>query len=318
MSTVPAWSRGPQRLIRNLQAGQATGWLLALVATLAFSISTPLGKAAVNLGVDPTTLLLLRFALSTGLLAGTVALTAPDRLRIDRRGFAITFVAGVVNGLGALAFFWSLTRLEASVATMIYSLNPLAILGLLALRGEKLTSRHWLRLALGLGGAYLLIGPSGQVDLLGVALVLVNVFSVALELSLVQWFLKDYGTRTVALYVLSGMLVVIFGFWMIQGGQLAPLTAPAWLVILSMALFCTYFAWLALFSGVSRLGSGQYALLIPLETLLSVIWALAFLGERMDGNQALGALLILGSALLAIRRLRLLKRRLRWRTVIKV
>lgn len=302
--------------------GAWLGWTLAVASTIAFSMSTVLGKAAIIIGLNPTTLLVVRFGIATFLLAASIAVTTPDRLRIDRKGFLIATTAGVINGIGALCFFWALTRIDASIATMIYSLNPLVVLGLLALRGEKLTYRHIIRLLLGVSGVYLLVGPgaapAGGVDWLGVLLVLGNILSVAIELALVQWFMQGYGTRTVTLYVLLSMLGVIVAYWLAQGAEWHDPGWQGWLVIGSLALICTYFAWLAMFTGIRYIGSGQVALLIPLETLLSVLWAFLFLRERLTAWQSAGGLLILLSALLAIRRLSRARWRPRWRARLRL
>jgi drug/metabolite transporter (DMT)-like permease len=298
------------------------GWALALISTFTFSIATPLGKAGIMLGLDPTTMLVLRFGLAILLLAGSMALTTPDRLRIDRKGLLIATTAGVVNGIGALTFFWALTRIDASVATMIYSLNPLVVLGLLALRGETLTYRHLIRLALGLSGIYLLIGPGaaavGGVDWLGVLLVLYSVFGVAVELTLVQWFMQSYGTRTVTLYVLTAMWGAIFVFWLARGAEWHDPGWQGWLIIGVLALVCTYLGWLAMFTGIRTIGSGQVALLIPLETCLSVVWAFLFLQERLTFWQTVGGGLILLSATLAVQRLSRVRWRPRWRARLRV
>jgi drug/metabolite transporter (DMT)-like permease len=68
-----------------------------------------------------------------------------------------------------------------------------------------------------------------------------------------------------------------------------------------------------MFAAIRSLGSGQLALLAPTETLLTVIWSMIFLQERLTAWQWLGGLLILTSALLAIARLNRARWRPRWR-----
>ena len=289
------------------------GWTLALASTLAFSLSTPLGKIAINLSVNPTTLAVLRFGIAITLLAVTFWLTAPGKLKTDRRCFFIATGAGLVNGLGSVAFYWSLTRLDASIATMIFILNPLVVLGLLALRGERLTYRHFIRMGLGLGGVYLVVGPGGQVDLMGVFLVVIGVVCVAIELVLIQWFLQAYDARTITLYVLLGMTAAITGVWLWEGAEWHNLSGPTWLLVILLAVIGTYLAWWAMFTGLQQIGSGQISMLLPLETLLTVIWSFILLGERFSAWQYGGAALILLSAALARQRLMRTRWRPRWR-----
>lgn len=279
------------------------GWTLAVTSTMAFSIATPLGKAALDLGITPTTILVLRFAISIALLVTTLGLTAPDKLRVNPKGLLIIGGAGFINGFGVLSFFSALTRLDASIATMIFSLTPLLVLAVLALGGEKLTYRHLIRLAIGLIGIYLLIGPGGQVDWFGVLLICGSMVGVSIEFAVIQWYARPYDTRTVTLYVMTGMLTTIGIFW---GGQGAPWPDPGWqgwLIVAVMGLVTGYFAWWAMFTAMRYIGGSQVILLTPLETLLSVLWSVIFLHDRLSGWQWLGGLFILISAMLAAKRL---------------
>jgi drug/metabolite transporter (DMT)-like permease len=283
--------------------GAWLGWTLAIISTIAFSLTPPLGKAAIDLNISPTTLLVLRFAISILLLVATLGLTAPGKLHIDRKGLLIIGGAGLINGFGVLAFFWALTRMDASIATMIFSICPVVVLGVLALGGEKLTYRQFIRLGLGLIGVYLLIGPSGQADWLGVLLICGNIVTVSIEFALIQWFARSYDSRTIALYVILGMLITVGGFWLFQGAAWPAPDWQGWLLIGVVGLVTGYVAWWAMFVSMRYIGGSQVILLIPLETLLSVLWSVIFLQERLSGWQWLGGIFILTSALLAAQRL---------------
>lgn len=198
------------------------------------------------------------------------------------------------------------------MAAMLISLSPLAVLSLLALRGEKVTYRHAIRMALALAGVYLLIGPSGDVSLVGAAFIIVSLFAFAMQMVLLQWYLLDYDARSVTFYVLVAMTAGVFLWWLFKG---MPWQAPGvsgWASILAIGIVGTYAARLLLFGSVSRIGGGQTSMLSPVETLLAVIWSYLFLGERLELVQLIGGALILISAMLAIQRLRR-GRRSRWR-----
>ncbi|HRQ36612.1 MAG TPA: DMT family transporter [Chloroflexota bacterium] len=277
------------------------GWIIAIASTVCFSVAPPIARGAILAGLAPTAVLVGRMAIALALLVIFIAVTSPGRFVIERRLGWIAFLSGIINGIGFIAFFVALTRLDASIASMLFSLSPLVVLGLLTLRGERMTQRHVVRLALGVGGVYLLIGPGGEVDMVGVALVLVTVFTVSLHLVMTQWYLPNIPARTVTLYVNLGVTAVCLMAWQWAG---RPWTAPGpsgWASILALAVISTFLARLLLFAGVRRLGSGQIALLAPLETLLTVIWSFLFLGERLTAVQWLGGLFILLSMALARR-----------------
>jgi drug/metabolite transporter (DMT)-like permease len=309
-------ARFPRLTARLEEPGRSQvwfGWAMALLSTLAFSIAPTIGRGAILNGVDPTQLVAARMVLASGLLGGTILLTTPGRLRLERRGWLLAVGSGMINGVGFLAFFLSLDRLEASIASMLFSVSPLAVLALLALRGEPITRRHAVRLALGLGGIYLLIGPSGQVDMGGVLLVALTVVSFSLQLVMLQWYLQDYDARAITFYTIVGITIVTVAGWLLFSRGWQDPGGQGWLAILVLALVSTFLARLALFGAVRSLGSGQMALLTPLETMLTVIWSLLFLGERLTLWQWLGGLAILTSVLLAGQRLRRMRGRPRMR-----
>src|SRR5262249_24041280 len=92
-------------------------------------------------------------------------------------------------------------------------------------------------------------------------------------------------------------------YWLIERPAWLPLSLGAWVGVGTLALVCTFVARLTLFEGVKRLGGGQVALLAPVETFLTVIWSVLFLGDKLTWAQAAGGVLILLSAVLAVRRL---------------
>jgi drug/metabolite transporter (DMT)-like permease len=281
---------------------RSTAWAgiaLAALSSASFSIAPPLGTALIRLGLDPNLLLAVRFTIASLLIAGWLRTTAPHTLRIDRRGLAIAGGAGLANGVSMLLFFWALKRLDTSVASMLFSLFPLSVLGLLALRGERFTASNAFRLLLGLAGVYMLIGPSGQVDLVGALMVLTCVFLGSFQVVWFQWYLQGYDSRTITLYTVLGMNVTIVAWWLLQGAQWRAPGWQGWAGILAMAVFSTYLARVAMFAAVKRLGSGQVALLVPVETLLTIIIAILFLGDRPLLSHWLGGALILTSAALA-------------------
>ena len=277
--------------------------MAAFGSTVAFSIAPVITTALFAAGAHPNIVIAVRLVLTTVLLLATLAAASPDRLRIDRRGLLITLTAGLATGASLLMFFWSLTRLDTSVAAMLFSLYPLVVLGLLALRGEKLTYRHGARLGLGLVGVYLLIGAGGRVDTLGVALVVASVLLASLQTVFIQWFLQGYNGLTVTLYMVAAMAAVAVGWWTVQGTAWAPLAWPVWVGIGVLALVCTYLSRVMMFTALQRLGGSQVTLLVPLETLLTVVWSVLFLGERLTPVQLAGSGFILVSAALAARRL---------------
>jgi drug/metabolite transporter (DMT)-like permease len=274
-------------------------WSMAFLATLAYSTGSPIASALFAGGMSPTAMLAVRYLLATLLFAVTLRLWWSDQLKIDRRGLAICLLAGGVNGLSTLAYFWGLSRMSASISAMLFTVYPLAVIGLLALRGERFTLRSGVRVMLGIAGVYLLVMPGGGIDALGVFLVLVAAASFALSLVIVQWYLPGYSSMTVSYYTGVSITTVVITFWLAQGAEWSSPGWKGWLAILFMTVVGTYLARLSMFKAVRGFGSFQMALFSPLETLLTLVWSMLFLQERLTPTQALGGGLIILSILLA-------------------
>jgi drug/metabolite transporter (DMT)-like permease len=286
------------------RSSSAIGWLAALGSTLAFSVAAPIASKIIGLGIDPSTILVLRLWLAVGLLFGTLAIFAPDKLRLERRLLPVIVVAGGSLGLAILLYFWSLTRLDTSVAAMLAALEPLMVLFMLRLRGERFTYRNTIRLALGLAGVYLLVGVQGGADWLGLLMAAGTVVGSAFQTLALQWYFSGQDGRTVTAYMVLMMALTVSVAWVLLGTTWHNPPWQAWVGIGVLALVPTYLARLGLFAAIQRLGSGQVSLLGPLETFLTVVWAVAFLGDRLSLGQLAGGALIILSAVLAVRRLR--------------
>ncbi len=284
--------------VRPARAAPA-GWAIALASTLAYSTAAPVAAAVLRLGTHPTQAVVLRLWLAAALLLATLAVAAPWTLRLDRRGLLATSISGLGTGVSLLFFFWALTRLEASIAALLFSLHPLVVLALLAARGEPLTARNGVRLVLGLSGVYFLTGAAGRMDWWGVTLALLATFTSALPTVFTQWFLRGYNGLAVTLYMVGAMAVTVTLAWLATGAPWVPPSPPAWAGLVALAVVPTYLARLTMFAAIQRLGGGQVALLVPLETLLTLAWSALFLGDRLAPVQLLGSGLILLSAALA-------------------
>jgi drug/metabolite transporter (DMT)-like permease len=279
---------------------QTAGLLLVSFATLCFSVAPIMIKVGLT-SVDPIILIALRLLISAGVCWIVFPLVWPGIWRIDAPGMAICTAVAAANAASLACYYVALTRIEASVASMIFSLYPLVAFMLLRLRGNRIPRHDLARLGIGLAGTYLLIGVGAPVDPIGALLVLGTTIGYALHVALIEWHLHAYRSQQVVLYVISLMALMLTVVGLLRGGAWRPLDAIGWGAVLGTALVSTVAARLTLFAGVKRIGSGQTALFAPVESLLAVLWAYLFLGERLSSVQWLGGALILGSAALVAR-----------------
>jgi len=276
------------------------GWILALATTLSTSFVPTMVRGAALYGLDLTAILFVRLAGAVLLLVVTIGIHTPSKLRVDARGLGLIVAVGLVSGVEICCFFWTLAYVEASTAIMVKSLQPLVVLLLLTLWGHPITRRHLARLALAVSGVYLLVGAPGRPASIGLLLLFGSVFLYSLQLVLAHKWLGEYDSRTVTVYLLGAMTAVSGVLWWIQGTGWRHPGMHGWLVIAALTLVGTYVARLTLYGAIRRIGSGEVALLWPLQTLLSVLLSVLFLAERLSLAQWAGGLLIMASVLLAI------------------
>lgn len=282
------------------------GWLFALLATIIYSTNAPIARGALLAGMDPNTLVFGRFVLGNVLFAITLSCTSignprGTQQRFDRRGIGISLLAGMINGLMLLAGAWGLTRLSASIATLLsIALTPLFVIGLLWLRGERGTHRDLLRLLVGLIGLYFLIGLQGSVDGWGVGLTVFSAFLYALHIVLVQWFLRPYNIWMVTATLIGGATLPAAWLWWQMGANLYVPGTVGWVALIIQGIAASFVARILIYEAVNRIGGTQIALLTPLEAALTVLWSFIWLNETLNLQQGIGIVLILLSTLLLI------------------
>ena len=289
----------------RLQWGMKLGWTLAILSSLVYSATTPIARGAFLAGMQPLTLIMARFTLAAvlfGITLGTTSLgkAADGQPPLTRRITLIALASGALNGFTMVLFYYALSRLEASLVSMIsIALYPIFTLFFLWLRKEPPTGRSILRLVLGLTGLYFLLGPSGISDWWGVFLAVAGAFLFAIHMVSVQWYLRPHNTWATTALMVSAASAVTLTLWASNGASTFVPGVWGWVAIVFQGVLATFIGRLMTYASVNILGSGQFALFSPLETLLTVTWSVIFLGERLDPSQWVGAIFIISGTILA-------------------
>lgn len=277
---------------------QTRGTFLVIFASLCLATLPVVIKWGLRTGADPVQLLAPRMVLATALLWLWMWMTRPHRIRIDRRGLLNSILAGFLNTLALLCFYLGLRRIDASVAILVFTIYPAILLTMLHLRGESVTRRDLLRLALALSGVVLVADPGGSADILGVVLVLGTACMYASYIFVLHTRLVSYPTTTTTLWIITTLGVGTTLLLPLFPSERS-LGMEGWGVVIWSALIGTVLARLAIIEGIRLVGGGQTALLLPVETVASITMAALFLGERISLTQMAGAVLVLTSVMLA-------------------
>jgi drug/metabolite transporter (DMT)-like permease len=285
----------------SLAHRQTTGIIVLLASAMIVGWAPIFGKMAYRVGVDPYTLAALRTILAATMLWVFYLVRWRPYIRIDWRNLLGCIGIGAVNGIGSLFYYTGLQRLDASLVSLLNSLYPIWVFIFLLASGHAISRLAVARLALALVGLHFvtLVGPL-RPDSLGVMLMLASAAAYGWHLVLGQWVLADVHSRTVTLYVLTTMAVVVGGVWLGGDRMLEPIGGTGWEAILGLAIV-TALSRLMMFAGLQRLGGVQTALLGITELITTLLVAFVVLGERLSLAQWIGAAIIIATVLLVRR-----------------
>jgi drug/metabolite transporter (DMT)-like permease len=283
----------------RLSREQRLGIVNTVLASFFLGWAPILGKIAYADNVTPFTLVAFRTILAALLVWVAFALFRPREIAISWRSLLGCISVGVMNGFGSLLYYSSLSRLDASRASLLNTLYPLWVILFLFASGQPLTRLTLARLGLSMLGIFLLTrARPGELDWLGVMLMIASSATYGWHLVLGQWVLADVSARTAALYILTTMACVVGVARIMQAQPLEPIAITGWVAILALGL-TTALSRLAMFSALQRLGGIETSLASLLELLVSLGLAFLLLDERLTPVQWLGGgLLVLSLALM--------------------
>ena len=282
----------------KMHKGQLTGINAALISAFFLGLAPVFGKAA--MGVDkfsPLAVVALRTGMAALLLITIIAIFKRQYLYIYPAGFLGCMMAGAVNGVGSIFYYIGLSKLNASVAQMLYALYPFFVAFWLQLDKQTPSKLTAIRIVIAIFSAFLLTrANAGQIDLQGVVFMLVAAALYALHLPINQRVLYDVPAPTVTVYTLLAMSAIVVPSYLIFDRSWPAESAP-WTPVLGLTTV-TFFSRLMLFLGVKHIGGMQTALLGLGELLVAILFSHLLLGESLTtlqwaGTAGLGISLLL-------------------------
>jgi drug/metabolite transporter (DMT)-like permease len=241
-----------------------------------------------RLGFSPFSVIAVRTSLAALLVLLLMAFKMRRFFYIYPFGLVGCLLAGFINGLGSILYYSALSRIDAGVGHMLYSLYPLFVALWLLLDRQMITRLTIFRLALTLPAVFLLVFPTQKtVDHTGALMMLGSAVLYALHMIINQRILYEAPAPTVTLYTLLAMAFTVDAAMLISGQKFPALAVPWW-PVLAMALI-TFFSRITLFVGIKHLGGLQTALLGLAELIVTVFLAQIWLGEHLSSLQWVGA-----------------------------
>ncbi|GAB4459598.1 MAG: hypothetical protein Kow0070_14770 [Anaerolineales bacterium] len=276
---------------------RSQGISAALTSAALIGMAPVFGKAAMGEGqFSPYAVVALRTSIAAALLVLIMLLFRRQYLYIYPAGLYGCLLAGALNGIGSIFYYVGLSKLNASVAQMLYALYPLFVAFWLQLDGQPPSKLTVVRIIIaGFSAILLTRADSGNINLSGVIFMLISAALYALHLPVNQRVLYDVPAPTVTVYTLLAMSTVVVPAYFIAS---PPLPAdPQWLPVLGLTAV-TFGSRLLLFLGVKNIGGMQTALLGLAELLVAITFSHLLLGETLTRWQWMGTAGLSSSLLL--------------------
>src|SRR4051794_18339684 len=263
---------------RPAHGSGAAGAALCLVSAAGFGAMAIFGKLAYDAGIATLTLLLVRFAGGTAILA----LLARPR-GIKRRALAIGLALGAIGyATQAGLFFGALQTLDASLlALLLYTYPAWVTLAAFALGRERVTRARLAALALSSAGLVIVLanGVQGSFDTRGALMGLGAAVAYTAYILVADGAGPSIPPLTLSALVCAGATCT-FAIAGLASGQIDfGFDSDGWLWLALIAVVSTALPISTFFAGMARVGPSTASILSTFEPVVTVTLAYLAFGE---------------------------------------
>ena len=253
--------------------------------------------------IPPVTLLALRY------LVSIPALLLVLRLRralkpVDRRDWPILFAIGFTGYFASFCLqMLGIDRLTGSLSSLLGAMNPIFIPILAALfLHERITLSKIACVALSMLGVVVIVGVGGTAAAAGVLMMLVSVFLWSTASIIIRRISGRYDPMQIALIAICCALPLT-GAWSLIELQSAAcsFSVQSVLAVLYMGIFGTAVTHSLWNYSLRVMDASFCSMFYPMQPLVSAILGVLFLHETVTPSFILGALMICGGIVAAVK-----------------
>lgn len=272
-------------------AGRAT--LLVALSACGFASIPIFVTLATRSGTPLLDVLVGRYGLAAVLL-GVLAWSTGTR-RLQRNGFRILVIIGIIQALIAYSSLIALQYIPAATLSFLFYTYPAWVAIIARVRhSEPLTRPRMIALGLSLLGVAVMIGsPSAAaLDPRGVILALVSALVYAGYVLLLAELQRDVTPAATAAYMATGAAIVFFLAKAMSGGVAFRLNPVAIRSIVGLAVISTTIAFMLFLRGLRTLGPVRTAIISTIEPFCTALLGAWFLGQPLTRTTLIGGALI--------------------------
>jgi drug/metabolite transporter (DMT)-like permease len=275
----------------DLHRREAAGFAFIIGCATAFAFITPFSRLSYDTGATPLMIVTLRTGAFV-LVALALLIARRQRIRLSRHGLINSFWLSITAYGMSVGYLSSVAFIPVSLSVLILYTNPLLAGLMSAVTGrEKLTLGKCVALALAFIGLAFALGPTFDVlDWRGIA------WSVSAALSVAST--SVFGGRAITqdppltvnfftnLWLLPLVLLLgpFTGSWGLPGSAMGGLAAAG-------AMSCYITGYMLWFLALQRITGMQVAMMMNVEPVVTIVFAVLVLGEKLSLVQYGGVVL---------------------------
>lgn len=278
------------------QNGAGVYYGIYILAMLIFGTN---GYLVAHLSLQGSQIVLVRTLVGGLLLTAIVLLRGGFDREAVRAEWRDLLFGGVALGLNWVALFTAYRLLNVSLATLIYYAGPMLVLLFSPLLfGESLTPQKIAAVAIVAAGLFCITGSitSAGMSLSGLLAAVLSALFYASLIIFNKRIVKTGGMQTAALELDVAFVVVLIYVLLTAGIPRSLKTDIPYLLVLG--LVNTGLAYMLYFTGLQKLPGQSVALISYVDPVSALVFSALLLHETMTPLQVLGAVLIIGGALL--------------------
>lgn len=274
------------------------GYLLVAASAVTFSAKGIVAKLLYANGVDPVTLLAIRFSLALPLFWLTLYFYPSEKTGI--KDLLILAASGLLGLYGAaLADFYGLRYIDASLERIIlYSYPAMVVVWAALFFKERLGTRKIASIIMTYAGLMLALkvfGGTLSADIrTGAILVLFSAIIYSFSYIITEALSKRVSGVKISTYTMTAATFAFLGTWRFET---IPSGAGTWGLLVVLAVLCTYVPVLTIALGIRRIGAGRAAIVGFIGPVSTAILAYLILGEKLDRVQLVGMAIVLAGVL---------------------
>ncbi|MBF0264256.1 MAG: DMT family transporter [Gammaproteobacteria bacterium] len=288
-----------------------SGFSLAIIGTLLFSLKSIFIKYLYQLGLDPNQILSLRMLLALPFylfILFWLSVKKKSIHNLNRDLLIKVFLLGFLGYyLASLLDLISLTYISAQLERLGLFTYPfmVAILGYLFFK-QAMTRSLIIALILSYLGLWLVVSQermfAGDQVVLGTLFVLGSALSYSIYVLFAQNYIKQLGsTLFTTLAMISSSIYVFIHAYFTLNFKTAILTSEVFMWLFLLAFFSTVIPSYMLTAAIHRIGPSQTGLVGILGPVFTIVLAIFLLDENFTLIMALGVTMVISGVLLKMK-----------------